>query len=149
MKLKNFSKYEFLEDGTILSKTNRPLKGKTKNNRNYLSLISDDNKIYYRAKARWILMAFTDESAWKDEVHHKNHDCSDDRLCNLEWVNKDEHLKHHFGKIVCVNLDNDESIVFENETDASDKLNIPVQEISRVVLGQRHYTHGYWFKKIG
>ena len=149
MKLKNFSKYEFLEDGTVLSKTNRPLKGKTIGRRNFLHLISDDNKDHYKTRARWILMTFTDESEWKDEVHHINHDCSDDRLCNLTWMKKNEHSKHHFGKIVCVNLNNDESMVFENESDASTKLNIPTQEISRVILGQRKHTHDYWFTKIG
>lgn len=148
MKLEGFSKYEFLENGNILSKTGRILKGKTHNDRSFLHLTSDDGKKYTKARARWILMAFTDKSEWNAHAHHINGNHKDDRLCNLQWLKKDEHIRHHFKKIVCVNLENDESFVFENETDASEKLGIPIQEISRVILGERYHTHNYWFTKI-
>lgn len=148
MKLEGFSKYEFLENGNILSKTGRILKGKIDNDRNFVHLTSDDGKGYTKTRARWILMAFTDKSEWKDHAHHIDGNHKDDRLCNLQWLNKDEHIKHHFKKIVCVNLENDESIVFENEKDASEKLGIPIQEISRVILEERYQTHNYWFTKI-
>lgn len=149
MKLEGFSKYDFLEDGRILSKTNRELKGKIVDDRNYVNLTSDDGRHFCKARGRWILMAFTDESEWKDHAHHINGNHKDDRLCNLQWMNKDEHIKHHYGKIVCVNLENDKSVVFENEREASRKLNIPEALISRVILGERHSTHNYWFTKIG
>lgn len=148
-KLENFGKYDFLEDGTILfTKTKRKIKGKIISDRNYVTLTRDDGKKCQSSRARWILKAFTDKTEWKDHAHHINHNHKDDRLCNLEWLNKGEHMKHHFGKIVCVNLENDEAIVFKNETDASTKLNFPIQEISRVILGERKHTHNYWFTKI-
>lgn len=93
-------------------------------------------------------MAFTEEKDWKDHVHHINHNHKDDRLENLEWKDKNEHYRIHFKKIVCVNIETDEAVVFNSETDAATTLKIPIQEISRVILGERQHTHGYWFGKI-
>lgn len=147
-KINNYSNYTFLKDGTVLSKTGRQLKGKIIKGRRYIRLKDDSGVEKQSTVARWILMAFTKEEEWNGHVHHKNGNHTMDSLENLEWKNEEDHRKLHFDKIVCVNLKSNDSVVFENETDASKTLNIPIQEISRVIVGERAQTHGMWFTKI-
>ena len=89
----------------------RRLKGKILNPCNkvvYLEVILSDvgvKKTYNIHKL--VAQAFIPNPHNYKTVHHKNHNHQDNRACNLEWIDKDEHYSKHrqeriikFGKIV-------------------------------------------------
>lgn len=82
--------------------------------------LSKDGKYKTIAVHRLVLMSFTDESEWKEEVNHIDYDRSNNRLDNLEWMTKLENVRYsipnrptHFVKTVYKPTKNFKSVVQE------------------------------------
>lgn len=48
---------------------------------------------------RLVAQAFLENPEDKPEVHHKNHDKTDNRLCNLEYTTHKENLDYYFQSL--------------------------------------------------
>lgn len=56
--------------------------------------LSRDGKKNYYFVHRIVAKAFIPNLENKPEVNHKNLDCSDNRIENLEWVTREENINH-------------------------------------------------------
>lgn len=61
----------------------------------YQIKLRKNKKSYNRFVHRLVAIAFLENSDYTKEVHHKNTNRKDNRVCNLEWLTIEEHRKKH------------------------------------------------------
>lgn len=98
-KIKGFSKYRVNEKGEIKNIQTKTIFKGSKKQTGYMGTIleNDEGKRKDVLIHRLVAEAFIAKpKGIKAEVNHKNGDKTDNRTCNLEWVEHNENLKHAY-----------------------------------------------------
>jgi hypothetical protein len=98
-----FTKYAVSRDGEVYSLiTNKKLKPKPDGNGYLKVVLRKDKKAHTRMVNRLVLQTYNPiENDHLYHAHHENRIRNDNRLENLEWELKADHLsEHHKGKVV-------------------------------------------------
>ena len=112
----NHRGYQVSRDGIIRNKKNGRILTNTNTGKGYLKVnLSCNGKTITERVHRLVAFAFLGKPPKeKDICHHINHNKSDNRVENLQWVtpkqNSDAHVEWH-GKKYRVHVDNDPSAV--------------------------------------
>lgn len=105
---------------------------------------------------RFVAETFIPKAPGKNDVNHIDGDKSNNRVDNLEWVDKKENMRHcrevlkkETGRtkvpILCVETGE----TFESLSEASETKGINIAHLWQVVNGYRHTTGGYHWRKLG
>lgn len=104
---------------------------------------------------RFVAEAFIPKVLGKNDVNHIDGDKSNNRVENLEWVDRGENMRHcrevlkkETGKakvpVLCVETGE----VFESLTEASKAKSVSLAHLCQAVNGHRHTTGGYHWKRL-
>ena len=87
--------FDVREDGSIIGPSGRRLKERLdrKGRARIAHRKLGDLYIY-----RLVAEKFLPKERGKTDVHHKDHDITNNNISNLEWINKKEHQEHHLIK---------------------------------------------------
>lgn len=113
---------------------------------------------------RLVLMSFTDESEWGEEVHHIDYTPSNNRLDNLKWVTRNENIQYsipnkptHFlkkvfkptkclEKVMQITKDGELVRVWSNLSTIYRELGFEQTPIKRCCEGKQHCKTAYGYK---
>lgn len=139
----NFSKYEASDDnhGIRNKKSGKVLK-RTKPESGYIRycIINNDNKKKWVLEHILVANTFIDNSDNKPQVNHKDMNKSNNHISNLEFVTRDENMKHRYensnvkksGKAVIQIKDNKVINEFESIKQAFEETGVNMMGIIRV-----------------
>ena len=141
-------------------------------------LVDDCGKKTCNGLHRWLAKAFIKNPNNYDVVHHKDHNPQNNRIENLQWISKSDHCSlHHKGipftenhkmkiseahigkprpdvsenlsKAVAQYTKNGELIaIYKSLSQASEKTNCPISNISSCCRGKRKSAKGFIFKFV-
>ena len=106
---------------------------------------------------RFVAENFIPNIEEKSDVNHINGDKSDNRVCNLEWVNRKENMAHcknilkkRTGKapveVLCV----EQNKIYASISDAAEKTGASISHISTIInkKGTRTISGGFHWKRL-
>lgn len=97
----HFTDYYVSPDGVIVSfKNNKilPIEQHLNSSGYYrVTMKADDGKFYHRSVHRLVAQVFIPNYEDKPEVNHKDKDKLNNTVENLEWVTREENIKHRDG----------------------------------------------------
>lgn len=153
----NFGRVRGIKRNRILSS---PL-----NNKGYARVnLCKDGKYKTMAVHRLVLMSFTDESEWGEEVNHIDYVRSNNRLDNLEWVTRLENVRYsipnkpahyvqkvfkpikNFTKVVQETLSGELIKVWENLSTIYRETGFEQTPIKKCCEGRPHCKTAYGYK---
>lgn len=151
-----FPWYLACSDGYVInSDTGHILVGsKKKTGYTEILMVDENEKPHYRLLHRVIAEAFVENDKGKPEVNHIDGDKANNRADNLEWVTREENLRHAFEnglmpnnttprKVIVKNLKTGETMTFDSIYQAAHELYISQGNICMCCKGQRPYASGY------
>lgn len=123
-------------------------------------MVDENGDPHYRLLHRVIAQAFVENNEGKPEVNHIDGNKSNNRADNLEWVTREENLRHAYEtglmpnnttprKVVCVSLKTNISMEFDSIYQAASALNISKGNICMCCKGLRPNAGGYIWKYNG
>ena len=134
-------KYEISNKGIIHSFKRQGTKGGytcgTIDDYGYLSIMLSRTPLIRKKIHLLVYETFVGPVPEGYEVHHKNHNPSDNRLENLELLTKEEHYKKHYKPIIQYTLDGEFVAEYKSMCEASKQTGIKQQHISNVCNGKR------------
>lgn len=106
---------------------------------------------------RLVAYAFCDGYGENKEVNHIDGDKSNNKACNLEWVDHNTNLKHAFlnglrkqdvsnKKVIGTNMETGEKMSFPSIYKAARFFNISQGNICLCCQGKRPYANGYYWE---
>lgn len=153
-----FAKYLISPEGVIYNKSRlRPLKSQASRGRyQSITLHGDDGVVHTRRVHQLVAMAFLPNPEMKPTVNHKNHDPTDNRVCNLEWATVTEQNRHKrrcidlslvsARAVTQLSLDGDVLATYPSIAQASAALGMEdsgKSKICAVCQGRRHTAYGF------
>lgn len=162
MKLDNYSNYEIdIENGTIYSYKRNCFIGHINKNNGYVSVtLHSDNGIQKTIKAHRIIW----ETAYGDipkgyDIHHKDHNRTNNSISNLEMIehstHRSNHIKgsnnpnyHKFKKVECSTL-NGNIIKLYNSVRETKEDGFTPSSVSHCCNGDWKTYKGYKWKFVG
>lgn len=90
-------KYKIDEYGNVFSKGNKKWQSTTKQGYKRISLVCDDGKTRKFLVHRLVALTYLPNPENKPEVNHKDGVKYNNHVDNLEWVTRDENMKHAFS----------------------------------------------------
>ena len=112
-----------------------------------------------KAVHRLVAQAFIPNHDGLPEINHKDNDRTNNNVENLEWCTREYNVAYRekYGKpakdfvpkspVYAVNLKTLEVLHFSSQHEAGRALGVYVQNINKVVKGNRSYAGGYYFKE--
>ena len=106
---------------------------------------------------RIIALCFCDKPDGADEVNHIDGNKDNNSACNLEWVTRNENLKHAFNsglrtddvsarKVIATNIENGEEVEFPSIYKAARFFGISQGNICLCCKGLRPYAGGFYWR---
>lgn len=122
-------------------------------NSGYMSVhIIIDGKKINKLVHRLVAQTFIPNHDSLKEVNHKDCDRTNNNVDNLEWCSRSYNIQYRekFGEalghpIFAINLDTNEVMHFNSQTEASRVLGLDRPSINMVIKGKYKQTGGYWF----
>lgn len=157
--LPNYPHYMIFDDGTVYSAYSKKFLKPNLKKSGYLEvmLTKNDGEHKYELIHRLVALCFCETKPNANEVNHINGNKTDNRAENLEWVTRNENLKHAFEsglrfqdvsarRIIATNIETGEQQKFESIYKASRFLNISQGNICQACKGIRPYAGGYYWE---
>lgn len=154
--ISEYPNYSVTKGGVIFNNTTRKILKQHKKNSGYwqVCLFDDFHKRHYVSVHRVVAAAYCDNPENKAEVNHIDGNKDNNHASNLEWVTRNENLKHAFAKgikandtsakgVVGTKITTGEKVIFESIYAAAKKLRISQGNICMCCRGQRPYAGGY------
>lgn len=145
-------KVTYLKKGRVLKQH--------KNNRGYLLVrIPIDEKRATKTVHRLVAKAFIKNTDNLPEVNHKDCDRTNNNVDNLEWCTHQENVAYrdklgHTARnnapkspVYAIDLVTLEVSRYQSQSEASRKLGVFQQSISKVIKGKGNQAGGFWFVK--
>lgn len=163
--IKNYEGFYEVSDTGLVRSVDRITRHNRKRKSHVLKMIADrdgylrvhlskDNVHKTFIVSRLVATTFIQNSDNKCQVNHINENKLDNRVCNLEWVNPKENINHG-TRTTRANKKESHPVVsfhksgfmrlFKSQTDASNRLNVSMGNLSSVLSGNRKQTKGYKF----
>ena len=155
--MERWAKYKGL-DGVMVSDCGRVMKDgeivkpSIKGGHGYFRVFLCGKKLYVH---RMVLETFKEQPVGKNYANHKNHNKTDNRICNLEWSTNRENmlLAAREGRFSCgaphptpvkVTWPDGRVEVFSSQKDASDAIGADKSgsSVNKALRGDRKTTHG-------
>lgn len=126
-----------------------------------VTIHDDEGQLRYLLIHRVVADYFVSKRDGADEVNHKDGNKRNNNADNLEWVTRNENLKHAYElglrcddvsakKVVATNVENGEEIEFSSIYKAARFFGISQGNICMCCKGLRPYANGfYWRYKEG
>lgn len=116
-----------------------------------------DGKAHYKSVHRLVAIYFVANPENKKEVNHIDGDKSNNRAANLEWVDRNENLKHAYKTglrtddvsaraVIATNTETGEQIEFCSIYKAARFFGISQGNICLCCKGLRPYANGYYWE---
>ena len=162
-KIEGFPNYLACSDGYVVnSDTGAVIKGYLhKVGYTKLTLYTQDHKPKHLFMHRVIASAFCEREADQNEVNHKDGNKRNNRAKNLEWVTRNENLRHAYENglmpnktvhraVIATDIETGEETAFSSIHSASKITGISRGNICTACNGKRPYASGfYWRYKEG
>lgn len=156
--LPQYPNYLIFEDGTVFSILSRSWLSPHPKKTGYqeLILIDSDGKKNYVLIHRIVAECFCEKREGANEVNHINGDKADNRAINLEWVSRNENLRHAYETglreqdtsartVIATNIETGEQQRFASIYRAARFLGISQGNICMACKGLRPYAGGYYW----
>ncbi len=110
-------------------------------------------KTFAKTVHRLVASAFLEKINGKTDVNHKDGNKQNNKISNLEWVNRSENIKHSYrvllrktnGKAVrCIET----GIIYENSIIAATELHLKKGSVCAAVNGHKKTAGGYKWEKV-
>lgn len=160
--INNYPWYLVCEDGYVINtETGDVLRGSVKKTGYIEVCLRDaDGKPHYFLLHRVIAMAFCEKAVGKNEVNHKDGNKRNNSAGNLEWVTREENLKHAFENglraddvapkaVIATDIKTGETLTFKSIYSASKELGISGGDICMCCKGNRPYAGGFFWEYMG
>lgn len=152
--------YLACSDGYVINaKTGLVLKGEVHKKTGYVKVqLSDEShKQKHYLLHRIIASAFCEKEPQKIEVNHIDGNKLNNRAENLEWVTRDENLRHAYEnglmpnctvsrKVIAINIETGERAEFSSIYTASKLTGISKGNICMACKGDRPYAGGFYWQ---
>ena len=123
-------------------------------------LMDADSKPHYRLLHRLIADAFCEKREDANEVNHKNGIKTDNNADNLEWVTREENLRHAYETglmpnnaipraVIAINMETGEQKTFPSIYKAARFFNISQGNICMCCKGMRPFANGFYWEYQG
>lgn len=149
---------------TVKGQSKRLIKGRIlkqeDNGRGYMQVkFCMNGKLVHLLVHRAVAICFIPNPNNYSEVNHKDNDKTNNVVSNLEWCTSQYNIayRENYGvsarkatkalrrPVFAVGLKTGKVLRFESRREAERQLNIPNQEICKVVKGKQYTAGGYWF----
>ena len=159
MPVPNFPWYLACSDGYIINAdTGYVLRGTVKKS-GYVEilLVDEDGKPHYKLLHRIIADCFCEKHNTANEVNHIDGIKTNNHYSNLEWVTREENLKHAYEnglmpndatpkKVEAIDIETSEKMIFDSIYQASKNLGISQGNICMCCKGKRPYASGFYWR---
>lgn len=149
--------YLVSSDGNVINKmTGHVLQGDVKNSGYRSIILSYGGFAKHVSVHRIVAEAFCYRPDGADEVNHINGNKLDNRADNLEWVTREENLRHAYETglmpnnaipraVIATNMDTGEKMTFPSIYKAARFFNVSQGNICMCCKGIRPYANGYFW----
>ena len=158
--VKDYPFYLACDDGFLLNtQTGNILNGRTSKTTGYVDVCIVDEEGNHRTLSlhRVIAEAFCERPEGANEVNHINGNKTDNRAENLEWVTREENLRHAYENgltpyntvprcVIATNMETGETMEFQSIYKAARFFNISQGNICMCCKGFRPYANGYYWE---
>lgn len=162
MPVTEFPWYLACSDGYVINADTGHILVGSKKKTGYIEIlmVDEDGKPHYRLLHRVIAEAFVENNENKPEVNHIDGDKTNNRADNLEWVTREENLRHAYEtglmpndatprKVIAVSVETGMTMTFDSIYHAAHALNISQGNICMCCKGQRPNAGGFFWKYAG
>lgn len=154
-----FPSYLACSDGFVINAQNgKQLTGSIKKT-GYREIVMTDSSGKQKSVLlhRVIALCFCEKPDGSDEVNHIDGNKDNNSADNLEWVTRNENLKHAFNaglraddvsarRVIATNIETGEEIEFSSIYKAARFFNISQGNICMCCKGMRPYANGYFWR---
>lgn len=157
-----FPWYLACSDGYVINTDTGHILIGSKKKTGYIEVLMEDENgnPHHRLLHRIIARAFVDNDENKPEVNHIDGDKSNNCADNLEWVTREENLRHAYKtglmpndatpkKVVAINILTGEEIEFSSIYEAAHTFRISQGNICMCCKGLRSFASGFFWKYGG
>ncbi len=159
MPVPDFPWYLACSDGYIINAdTGYVLRGSVKKTGYVeIQLLDEEGKPHYKLLHRIIADCFCEKRKIANEVNHIDGIKTNNHYSNLEWVTREENLKHAYEnglmpndatpkKVEAIDIKTGEKMIFDSIYQASKNLDISQGNICMCCKGKRPYASGFYWR---
>lgn len=148
--IEGFDNYMVSDIGTVYSKISNKLLSPGDNGNGYLYVqLCLGEKRVNRYIHKLVAEAFIEKPSDEyTDVHHLNHCKTDNRVENLRWITRTEHISLHTSKAKIAIKCLETGKIYNSLLDAANDLDLRSGNISRHLQGVIKHVKGYHFEKV-